>query len=48
MHLLAARNGGEIMKHIFKKGPNPEKPTLLLLHGTGGNEYDLLPLGGKN
>ena len=35
------------MKHIFKKGPNPEKPTLLLLHGTGGNEYDLLPLGEK-
>lgn len=47
MHLLAARNGGEIMKHIFKKGPNPEKPTLLLPHGTGGNEYDLLPLGEK-
>ena len=32
------------MKHIFQKGKNPVKPTLLLLHGTGGNELDLLPL----
>lgn len=32
------------MKHIFKKGSNPSKPTLLLLHGTGGTEQDLLPL----
>lgn len=32
------------MEHIFKKGPNPKKPTLLLLHGTGGNEFDLLNL----
>ncbi|KAB2338246.1 alpha/beta hydrolase [Cytobacillus depressus] len=32
------------MKHIFQKGKNPSKPTLLLLHGTGGNELDLLPL----
>lgn|SRR5699024_6268250 len=32
------------MKHIFNKGSNPTKPTLLLLHGTGGNELDLLPL----
>jgi phospholipase/carboxylesterase len=30
------------MKHIFQKGTNNQ--TLLLLHGTGGNEYDLLPL----
>lgn len=35
------------MKHIFNKGKNPEKPTLLLLHGTGGNELDLLPLAGR-
>lgn len=35
------------MKHIFNKGTNPEKPTLLMLHGTGGNELDLLPLAGK-
>lgn len=35
------------MKHIFQKGKNPSKPTLLLLHGTGGNELDLLPLAGR-
>ena len=35
------------MKHIFQKGTNPSKPTLLLLHGTGGNELDLLPLAGR-
>lgn len=32
------------MKHIFKAGTNPKKPVLLLLHGTGGTENDLLPL----
>ncbi|WP_010098369.1 alpha/beta hydrolase [Ornithinibacillus scapharcae] len=32
------------MRHIFEKGSNPNKPTLLLLHGTGGTEQDLLPL----
>lgn len=35
------------MKHIFNKGQDPTKPTLLLLHGTGGNELDLLPLAGR-
>jgi phospholipase/carboxylesterase len=35
------------MKHIFNKGQDPSKPTLLLLHGTGGNELDLLPLAGR-
>lgn len=32
------------MIHLFKKGTNDEKPVLLLLHGTGGTEKDLLPL----
>lgn len=32
------------MKHVFQKGTDTSKPVLLLLHGTGGNELDLLPL----
>ena len=32
------------MIHLFQKGSDPSAPTLLLLHGTGGNEHDLLPL----
>ncbi|MBY7144918.1 alpha/beta hydrolase [Virgibacillus sp. NKC19-3] len=36
-----------MMKHIFQKGNNPSKPTLLLLHGTGGTEHDLLSLADK-
>lgn len=32
------------MKHIFQKGEDLSKPTLLLLHGTGGDEQDLLPI----
>jgi phospholipase/carboxylesterase len=35
------------MKHIFRKGNDSTKPTLLLLHGTGGTEQDLLPLAEK-
>ena len=35
------------MKHLFQKGKNSSKPTLLLLHGTGGTESDLLPLAAK-
>ncbi|WP_078427744.1 alpha/beta hydrolase [Alkalihalobacterium alkalinitrilicum] len=34
------------MKHIFNQGKDSSKPTLLLLHGTGGNEHDLVPLAG--
>ncbi len=33
-----------MMKHIYRQGSDPGAPTLLLLHGTGGTEHDLLPL----
>lgn len=32
------------MKHVYREGKNPAKPTLLLLHGTGGDESSLLPI----
>lgn len=35
------------MKHIFQKGNDLNAPVLLLLHGTGGTERDLLPLADK-
>ncbi|HJQ30506.1 MAG TPA: alpha/beta hydrolase [Rubrobacter sp.] len=31
--------------HRFVPGQDESSPTLLLLHGTGGNENDLIPLG---
>jgi phospholipase/carboxylesterase len=31
--------------HRFLPGDDKSSPTLLLLHGTGGNEEDLIPLG---
>lgn len=31
------------MKHVYEQGTNGK--TLILLHGTGGDEYDLIPLG---
>jgi phospholipase/carboxylesterase len=31
--------------HRYLPGENESGPTLLLLHGTGGNEEDLIPLG---
>ncbi|RKP51677.1 alpha/beta hydrolase [Cohnella endophytica] len=32
------------MKHIYKPGRRSDAPVLLLLHGTGGTEHDLLSL----
>lgn len=32
------------MKHIFKKGTNEALPTVVVFHGTGGTENDLIPL----
>jgi predicted esterase len=32
--------------HVFKPAERPGAPTLLLLHGTGGDEQDMLPLAG--
>jgi phospholipase/carboxylesterase len=31
--------------HVFEPGTDPSRPPLLLLHGTGGDERDLLPFG---
>jgi predicted esterase len=33
--------------HYYHAGSTPDSPTLLLLHGTGGSEQDLLPLAGE-
>jgi phospholipase/carboxylesterase len=33
------------LKYIYKASGNPEAYTLLLLHGTGGDEHDLFGLG---
>ena len=32
--------------HVFTPAQNPGAPTLLLLHGTGGDEHDMVSLGG--
>ncbi len=31
-------------QHVFHPGAEPAAPPLLLLHGTGGDEHDLIPL----
>jgi phospholipase/carboxylesterase len=32
------------MKHVFRQGSDPSAPVMVLFHGTGGTEHDLLPL----
>jgi phospholipase/carboxylesterase len=34
-------------EHVFRAPSGPSPATLLLLHGTGGNEHDLIPLADK-
>lgn len=36
---------GYLHRYVPARGPGESPPTLLLLHGTGGGEDDLLPLG---
>jgi phospholipase/carboxylesterase len=37
--------GVATFEHVWEPAADSAAPTLLLLHGTGGNEKDLLPLG---
>ncbi|HEX9369326.1 MAG TPA: alpha/beta hydrolase [Vicinamibacterales bacterium] len=46
MNALQAMTADLGYVHVFKPAQSPGAPTLLLLHGTGGDEHDLLPLGG--
>ena len=46
MSAAAAAPGDRLgFVHVFEPATAPAAPTLLLLHGTGGDEHDLLPLG---
>jgi predicted esterase len=41
-----SRSDAPAFMHVYKPAPQAGAPTLLLLHGTGGDEHDLVPLGG--
>ena len=43
--MSALENPPEFIHRFVPASGNDPTPTLLLLHGTGGNENDLLPLG---
>lgn len=32
------------MKHVYIQGSNPQAPTFVMFHGTGGSERDLIPV----
>jgi predicted esterase len=38
-------SAGLSFEHVFQPAPQPGASTLLLLHGTGGDEHDMVPLG---
>ena len=33
--------------HVYQPPSAPDAPTLLMLHGTGGDEHDLVPLASE-
>ena len=39
--------GGHPWPHVFDPGAGADAPVLVLLHGTGGTEHDLLPLAAR-
>jgi phospholipase/carboxylesterase len=42
---MSAPNAPLGFTHLFTPGADAAQPTLLLLHGTGGNELDMISLG---
>src|SRR5665213_4278266 len=44
-HLRRFGGQGLGFEHVYRAGTSPTAPTLLLLHGTGGTEHDLISIG---